>query len=147
FADPHFESFVARLQNADVLMPLYTEHFASMTMEEVSAEAQRRGIVCTPVLRPEEVLSNPHLLSRNSFAPAEVAGTSGPRATGFFEIDGVRQGPRRPAPGLGEHTTEVLTTPAIPTSIPSDLPVEPALPLSGLRVLDFGIGGVGVEAG
>ncbi|MGH7337742.1 MAG: CaiB/BaiF CoA transferase family protein, partial [Myxococcota bacterium] len=49
FADPHFETFVARLQNADVLMPLYTEHFSSLSMEEVSAEAQRRGIVCTPV--------------------------------------------------------------------------------------------------
>jgi crotonobetainyl-CoA:carnitine CoA-transferase CaiB-like acyl-CoA transferase len=148
FADPHFETFVARLQNADVLIPLYTEHFASMTMEEVSAEAQRRGIVCTPVLRPEEVLANEHLLSRGTFVDFEVApGVSGPMASGFFEIDGVRQGPRGRAPRLGEHTDEVLETHVMPKSQPSDLRQAPSLPLSGLRVLDFGIGGVGVEAG
>ena len=148
FADPHFETFVARLQNADVLMPLYTEHFSTLSMEEVSAEAQRRGIVCTPVLRPEEVLANEHLLSRGTFIDAEVApGVSGPMASGFFEIDGVRQGPRRRAPRLGEHTDEVLETRVMPKSQPSDYRQPPSLPLSGLRVLDFGIGGVGVEAG
>jgi crotonobetainyl-CoA:carnitine CoA-transferase CaiB-like acyl-CoA transferase len=148
FADPFFESFVARLQNADVLIPLYTEHFSSMTMEEVSAEAQRRGIVCTPVLRPEEVLANEHLLSRGTFVDMEVApGVSGPMASGYFEIDGVRHGPRTRAPRIGEHTEEVLTTLPMPKSLPSDHRPPPTLPLSGLRVLDFGIGGVGVEAG
>jgi crotonobetainyl-CoA:carnitine CoA-transferase CaiB-like acyl-CoA transferase len=148
FADPHFESFVARLQNADVLIPLYTEHFSTMTMEEVSAEAQRRGIVCTPVLRPEEVLANEHLLSRNTFVDMEIApGVSGPMAAGYFEIDGVRQGPRSRAPRLGEHTREVLDAPVTPKSEPSGRRPDPTLPLSGLRVLDFGIGGVGVEAG
>ena len=148
FADPHFESFVARLQNADVLIPLYTEHFSTMTMEEVSAEAQRRGIVCTPVLRPEEVLANEHMLSRGTFVDAEVVpGVSGPMASGFFEIDGVRQGPRSRAPRLGEHSHEVLETRVMPKSQPSDYRQPPSLPLSGLRVLDFGIGGVGVEAG
>ena len=93
FADPHFETFVARLQNADVLMPLYTEHFSTMTMEEVSAEAQRRGIVCTPVLRPEEVLANEHLLSRGTFVDAEVApGVLGPDGLGLLRD-------RRRAPG------------------------------------------------
>jgi crotonobetainyl-CoA:carnitine CoA-transferase CaiB-like acyl-CoA transferase len=148
FADPFFESFVARLQNADVLMPMYTEHFSTMTMEEVSAEAQRRGIVCTPVLRPEEVLANEHLLSRKTFTDTEVApGVSGPMPAGFFEIDGVRQGPRSRAPRLGEHTEQIRTTPAVAKSDPSDRRPVPSHPLAGLRVLDFGIGGVGVEAG
>ena len=148
FADPFFESFVARLQNADVLNPLYTEHFASMTMEEVSAEAQRRGIVCTPVLRPEEVLANEHLVSRGTFAEMEIAtGVRGPVAAGFHEIDGVRQGPRRRAPAPGEHTDEVLAAPAAAHDAPAGPRPVPSLPLSGLRVLDFGIGGVGVEAG
>jgi len=148
FADPFFESFVARLQNADVLNPLYTEHFAAMTMEEVSAEAQRRGIVCTPVLRPEEVLANEHLVSRGTFAEMEVAaGVTGPVASGFFEIDGARQGPRGRAPLPGEHTDEVLGRAAAALPAPTGPRPEPSLPLRGLRVLDFGIGGVGVEAG
>src|SRR5678816_544260 len=106
-----------------------------MTMEEVSAEAQRRGIVCTPVLRPEEVLANEHLLSRKTFVDAEVApGVSGPMASGFFEIDGARQGPKRRAPRLGEHTDSALTGPLVPKSQPGDVRPPPDLPLSGLRV-------------
>src|SRR5678815_4747370 len=119
-----------------------------MTMEEVSAEAQRRGIVCTPVLRPEEVLANEHLLSRNTFVDMEVApGVSGPMAAGFFEIDGARQGARTRAPRLGEHTKQVLASATTAPSPPSGRRPAPSLPLAGLRVLDFGIGGVGVEAG
>ncbi|MEM7413677.1 MAG: CoA transferase [Myxococcota bacterium] len=146
FADPFFESFIARLQNADVLMPLYTEHFSTMTMDEVSAEAQRRGIVCTPVLRPEEVLANEHLQSRGTFAANEWAkGIEGPMPSGFQEIDGVRQGPRSRAPEPGEHQEAVFADLPSPQPAPSEPRPAPSLPLSGLRVLDFGIGGVGVE--
>jgi crotonobetainyl-CoA:carnitine CoA-transferase CaiB-like acyl-CoA transferase len=147
FADPHWEQFLSRLMNADVLTQLYEEHFASMSMEEVCREAQRRGIVCTPVLNPEEVLSNEHLVSRETFIDAEVApGVRGPVAAGFFEIDAVRQGFRSRAPELGEHTAGVLGEPAVPRPRPGSV-AAPSPPLEGLRVLDFGIGGVGVEAG
>jgi len=145
FADPHWEQFIARLMNADVLTKLYEEHFASMSMEEVCREAQRRGIVCTPVLRPEQVLANEHLVSRHSFADVEIArGVRGPTAAGYYEIDGVRQGFRSRAPDLGEHQAEVLAEKRPPRPAPAR-PPAPSLPLEGLRVLDFGIGGVGVE--
>ena len=147
FADPHWESFISRLQAADVLTALYTEHFASMTMEEVSAEAQRRGIVCTPVLNPEEVLANEHLRSRDSFVDVEVApGVHGPVAAGFHELDGVRQGFRRRAPQIGEHDAEIAAESRAPRRAPKDSRPAPSPPLQGLRVLDFGLGGVGVEA-
>jgi crotonobetainyl-CoA:carnitine CoA-transferase CaiB-like acyl-CoA transferase len=147
FADPHWEQFLARLTNADVLTRLYEEHFASMSMDEVCSEAQRRGIVCTPVLRPEQVLANVHLVSRGTFADVEVArGVRGPTASGYYEIDGVRQGFRTRAPEIGEHQRELLAERGERRPAPARRP-GPALPLEGLRVLDFGIGGVGVEAG
>jgi crotonobetainyl-CoA:carnitine CoA-transferase CaiB-like acyl-CoA transferase len=147
FADPHWEQFVARLMNADVLTRLYEAHFASMSMDEVCSEAQRRGIVCTPVLAPEQVLANEHLVSRGTFADAEIArGVRGPTAAGFYEIDGVRQGFRSRAPETGEHQQDVFTGPATRRPRPP-APQAPSLPLEGLRVLDFGIGGVGVEGG
>ena len=47
--DPEYDGFVARFMIADaVLNPLYEELFSTMTMEEVSEEAQRRGIVAHP---------------------------------------------------------------------------------------------------
>src|SRR5262245_50148550 len=146
FADPHWETFPARLVNADLLTKLYEEHFASMSMEEVSEEAQRRGIVCTPVLRPDEVLNNVHLRARGSFVELPVApGVTGPFASGFVEFDGVRQGPSRGAPARGADDSAAFLAGAEKQPAPKRGAAAPAAPLAGIRVLDFGIGGV--EAG
>jgi crotonobetainyl-CoA:carnitine CoA-transferase CaiB-like acyl-CoA transferase len=148
FADPFWEQFLSRLQNADVLTQRYEAHFANLSMEEVAEEAQRRGIVCTPVLRPAEVLANVHLQSRGTFVELEAApGAKGPVASGFVELDGVRQGPRGPAPRREASDAAAFAKAATPRRAASAAPHAPAAPLAGLRVLDFGIGGVGVEAG
>ena len=146
--DPKYDSFLGRMEIADALAVMIGDLFSTMTHEQVSFEAQRRGIVCTPVLRPGEVLANEHFESRGTFVDAEFApGASGPVASGFFEIDGERQGFRRRAPTLGEHDAEVAAGIwTEPRPAPSGPLPEPTLPLAGLRVLDFGIGGVGVEA-
>ncbi len=157
FSDPHWETFIGRLQNADVLTKVYEEHFASMSMEEVAEQAQRRGIVCTPVLRPDEVLNNVHLRARGTFVELPVApGVTGPFASGFLEVDGVRQGPRQGAPAAGADESAAFLErahardpgpAAKPRPAPKRAAAASAAPLAGLRVLDFGIGGVGVEAG
>jgi crotonobetainyl-CoA:carnitine CoA-transferase CaiB-like acyl-CoA transferase len=147
--DPKYDSFLGRMSIADALGVIIGDHFATMTHEQVSAEAQRRGIVCTPVLRPEEVLANEHFRSRGTFVEAEFGpGGSGPIASGFSELDGERQGYRRRAPVLGEDGDERAAGPwSDPRPAPSGAPPAPAPPLAGVRVLDFGVGGVGVEAG
>ncbi len=148
FADPHWEQFIARLQNADLLTKRYEAHFAELTMEQVSAEAQRRGIVCTPVLRPSEVLENVHLRSRGTFVNGELArGVRGPVASGFISLDGERQGFRAAAPARGQDDLAAFAANAAKRSAPSGAAPARSAPLAGLRVLDFGIGGVGVEAG
>jgi len=147
--DPKYDSFLGRMQIADALGVIIGDLFGTMGHEEVAAEAQRRGIVCTPVLNPAEVLRNEHFRSRKSFVQAEYApGEAGPVASGFFELDGGRQGFRRRAPTPGEHQAELAA--GIWTELrpaPSQPRPAPSLPLDGLRVLDFGIGGVGVECG
>jgi crotonobetainyl-CoA:carnitine CoA-transferase CaiB-like acyl-CoA transferase len=137
------------MEIADALGVIIGDLFATLSHEEVAAEAQRRGIVCTPVLRPSEVLANAHFRSRGSFVPAEYApGESGPVSSGFFELDGERQGFRQRAPTQGEHDAQ-LAAGLWPDARPAPPGPRPAasLPLEGLRVLDFGIGGVGVECG
>jgi crotonobetainyl-CoA:carnitine CoA-transferase CaiB-like acyl-CoA transferase len=146
--DPIYDGFIGRMGIADALMVTIGDLFASMPHEEVAFEAQRRGIVCTPVLTPEETLVNEHLVSRGTFVDAEYAeGKKGPIASGYFELDGERQGYRQRAPKLGEHQKDLegLWPSARPR--PAGPRPEPSLPLEGFRVLDFGIGGVGVEAG
>ncbi len=153
--DPEYDSFISRLMIADaVLNPLYEELFSAMTSEEVATEAQRRGIVATPVLDPAAVVANRHLDQRGAFdrVPLSVGGVMS-LPSGWFEFDGHRVGPTGRPPHLGQHTAKVFASltarpPAPPPASPVSAPDPgPAPPLAGVRVADFGHGGVGVEAG
>ena len=169
--DPEYDGFIGRFMIADaVLNPLYEELFSTMTMEQVAEEAQRRGIVATPILKPGDVIANEHFEARKTFdrVPLSTRGVMS-LPSGWMEIDGERVGPTGRPPHLGEHTDEVLaalvTEAAAQPEGPAALDAsagpqadgmlawppaaeavpEPALPLAGVRVADFGHGGVGVE--
>ena len=169
--DPEYDGFIGRFMIADaVLNPLYEELFSTMTMEEVAEEAQRRGIVATPILGPGDVITNEHFEARKTFdrVPLYTGGVMS-LPSGWMEINGERVGPTGRPPHLGEHTddllaalvTEVAAHPEGPAPldtgtgqqadgllawppVPQATP-EPARPLAGVRVADFGHGGVGVE--
>lgn len=165
--DPELDGFIGRMMIADaVLNPLYGELFATMTMAEVSEQAQARGIVCTPFLKPDDVLANPHFESRKTFDEVTIDdGRVMRMPSGWFEVDGERCGPTGRPPRVGEHTEEVFASLRGGTgsasrdqdlaatardwakSQESETERGKALPLKGLRVMDFGHGGVGVECG
>ena len=147
--DPEYETFMGRFGIADaVLNPLYTELFADLTMLEVAEQCQDRGIVCTPILKPDDVLVNPHFEARASFDRVALDdGAEMMLASGFFEIDGERVGPVGPPPEIGADTDAVFAElgdarPAPAQPLGGDMP-----PLAGVKVMDFGHGGVGVECG
>lgn len=153
FADPMWEQTFVRLQNTDVLNPVFEEFFSDKNMEEAAAEAQRRGLVATPMLKPGDVLRNEHFRSRGSFVDCELApGVKGPVAAGFFELDGERLGVHAPSPAIGQDDVP-LSDAAAGAGTGGDRPqptsaaASPTPALAGLRVLDFGHGGVGVEGG
>lgn len=146
--DPHWDSLLGRMSiQEDVLDPLYKELFMTMGMSELSAEAQRRGIVMTPVMHPRAVLETEHYRERGSFASVSFPdGSQGQIASSFIEKDGQRTGFRAPAPEVGQHDGDIESSwPDVRTAGQSG--TDPRLPLEGLRVVDFGHGGVGVEAG
>jgi len=146
--DPDLDGFVGRMMIADaVLNPLYCELWAEMTMLDVCEEAQRRGIVCTPILKPGEVLANPHLESRDTFDDVVLDdGRTMKLPSGWFEFDGERVGPTGPPPAVGQHTEQVFANLGEARSAPV-APLDAAAPLAGMKVMDFGHGGVGVETG
>ncbi len=146
FADEAFWSQVGnRIMNMDVLNPAYQAFFADKRMLDICTEGQNRGIVVTPLLTPAEVLTDPHFAARKTFITAEVApDTTAPIVSGFYEVDGTRQGFRHRAPDLDEHAAATFDAPRLSFPAPSE--DRQVRPLEGYRVLDFGIGGVGVEA-
>jgi crotonobetainyl-CoA:carnitine CoA-transferase CaiB-like acyl-CoA transferase len=146
--DPSFDGFVARREITEtVLNPLFEAHFADMSMQEVSVEAQKRGIVCTPALTPADIITNEHFESRGTLVEREVApGVTAPLPSGFFEVDGRRAGPAAAPPAVGEHTDAVFADLGLARE-PTGARPSSGPPLQGLRVMDFGHGAVGVEVG
>ena len=141
--DPSYDSLVGRILVEDVLGLLYRELFADRTKMELAHEAQRRGIALTPVLSLREAMESEHAMARGSFPVTDMSATVQGRApAGFFAIDGERCGIRTtcPDPGAGAPALSARSAPAPAAHAPKR-------PLEGIRVLDFGIGGVGVEAG
>jgi len=145
FADEYWESTINRYLNLDVINPLFWDHWENRPMIEGCIEAQKRGVIATPMLKPSDVLTNSHYKSRGTFQNLEITeGINAPVMSGFAEVDGKRVGYRFPAPSLDQDNPEFnrLAFPAPSKALtPSDLPLE------GLKVVDFGHGGVGVECG
>ena len=152
--DPHWDHMLNRMAISDVLEEMVAAHFAQLARLAAAEEAQRRGIAVTPVLRPHEVLHLPHFEERGTFVTGEIApGLQGSTFGGFVEWDGSRLGFRRRAPMVDEDRQRVLaaarSAPArsAPARDGAGRVAGPSRPFEGVRVLDFGIGGVGVEAG
>ena len=93
------------------------------------------------------MLKNDHFRERGTLVEVDLGqGLRGPVPAGFFEFDGSRQGPSVGPPEVGQHTEAVFANLGDPRPTPGTNPSEGA-PLDGLRVADFGHGGVGVEIG
>jgi crotonobetainyl-CoA:carnitine CoA-transferase CaiB-like acyl-CoA transferase len=146
--DPSLDTLPGRLGiQAAVINPLIIELFADKTMAGIATEAQRRGIVCTPLALPADVLTTEHFRVRGSLVEVDLGGgLRGPIPSGFLELDGVRAGPKQGPPAAGQHTAEVFANLGEPRRKPQGSP-DVSAPLAGLRVADFGHGGVGVEIG
>lgn len=147
--DPHWENVGKRAEIADVLLELLDAHFAGFTREQACIEGQRLGVAVTPVLQPGEVLALRHLGQRNTFVP-DVEVAAGVRTTafaGFMMRDGVRLGVRGRAPQPDEHRGEIVAAvAAAPRRDVAPAADRPRRPLEGIRVVDFGVAGVGPEA-
>lgn len=143
FSDPYWQYPFNRFANTDVLNPMLQEFYGSMSTTEASVESQRRGLVVTPMLTPSQVIVDEHLRSRGTFVDVDMAdGAVVPLTNGLFEFDGVRAGFFKTAPSIGDDEPLPISSIARTNGgLPRSRPLE------GVRVLDFGHGGVGVQGG
>jgi crotonobetainyl-CoA:carnitine CoA-transferase CaiB-like acyl-CoA transferase len=107
-ADPAFADMMTRIHRRAEVNAVVEAFLAGLTTREAAEEAQRRGIVVTPINGPADLLVDEHLLARGALVDAEVApGIRGRVPSGFFELDGQRLGLRFRAPAVGEHDGEI----------------------------------------
>jgi crotonobetainyl-CoA:carnitine CoA-transferase CaiB-like acyl-CoA transferase len=150
--DPKYDHFINRLMEMDKIVPVLERFFLDKKKIDVAVAAQSRGIPATPLLRPSEVLENEHTRGRGTFVPLEVApGVTAQVPSGFLTVEGERAGPRSGPPALGGESASAWTNESergpLAAALGEASGEAPAYPLSGLRVIDCGVGAVGVEVG
>ncbi len=144
--DKDWVAYAALLQSGqepyeefDRIVDIVSEFLKGKTKAELMLEARRRRLLILPVSTVSEVLENPQLEARDYWRSLPVAGRQVLHPGPAVRLSAMPAREERPVPRPGEHTAEVLAEPPR-ASAPSPPPAQsakPALPLEGLRVLDF----------
>jgi len=149
-----FDDMAVRAQNADLIYPMIQQWTAERSKQEIMDLCQANGVPSTAVYTVEDIAALPHLADRDFFRDLDHPLMGRVRTLGEpVRLPASPAGPRRAAPLLGEHNEEVLdevrrrTPPASAAPVTPPPPTEPALPLAGLRVANFGWGWLGPVAG
>ncbi|MBI3108471.1 MAG: CoA transferase [Candidatus Rokubacteria bacterium] len=109
--DPRFDSDEKRRVNWGDLRQIVESWLATFrTMADALKALSDARIPCAPVLRPAEVIAEPHLSERQFFPTVTHPARGAVRVTASpFHLDGVPLHPRGPAAyRVGEHTRAVL---------------------------------------
>ncbi|CAB4621868.1 unannotated protein [freshwater metagenome] len=125
----------------ELVLERLARRFAAATREEITADGEAAGVRVTPVLTPSEILSNDHVIERETFSSFDLGALgTGEFMAGFFGVDGSRVAVAGPA-------RLVLEIPDWEPRPAPDPLVDSGRPLEGVRVLEIGSGVAAPEAG
>jgi crotonobetainyl-CoA:carnitine CoA-transferase CaiB-like acyl-CoA transferase len=107
--DPRFGTVMDRMQNAKVMTDMISEVVAGYATAEITARLEAEDVPHAKVLKREEVLANEQVVANGSIGILDDPRAGRMKvARSPARFDGEAMPFRRPAPGLGEHTNEVL---------------------------------------
>lgn len=138
---PDFDS-AGRTKNWVELRQRITDWTMTVTSDELYAIAQQRGLLVFPFYSVRRMIGSPQVENRGSVVEVDIGGRKARMPGAPVKLAASPWALRRPAPRKGEHTAQVLAeagalTPAA-TSGARQADRQQRLPLSGVRVLDFG---------
>ena len=112
-ADPALKSNNDRVRARPMLLAELGARLKAFSAAELSRRFEAAGLPFAPIMRPEQLLDDPHLLATGGLADirltdGERAGQSVKTTLFPFTLDGERPGVRLNPPHSGEHTREVL---------------------------------------
>ncbi|MEP9352760.1 CoA transferase [Xanthobacter sp. KR7-65] len=112
-SDPRFLTNADRVANNDALIALLQAQFTKKPSAHWLAALEAGGIPCGPVLEFDEVLADPHILAREMVVDTLHPSAGAMKTLGVtVKLSETPGAVRRPAPRLGEHTSDVLGAPA-----------------------------------
>lgn len=107
--DPMFATPQLRMDNKAELVRALDEGFGELTLAEATARLTAGDVIWAPLQTPAEAQEDEYLKSAGCFV--EVEDRDGERylaPASPARFPGAHDGPKGPAPGLGQHTREVL---------------------------------------
>jgi CoA:oxalate CoA-transferase len=108
--DARFVTFDLRMKNAAALVKIMDDIFALKTRDEWITALNREGCIFTSVQTPAEVVQDPQAWANNYFVNVDHPDWGKIKMVGFpWDFSGTPAAWNRKAPGLGEHTDEILT--------------------------------------
>jgi crotonobetainyl-CoA:carnitine CoA-transferase CaiB-like acyl-CoA transferase len=114
YDDPRIATLEERQKHRDVTEPLMDMCYAmaaNLTMAQASARFEQQGVPFAMILSPAEIVDDPQVLAMQMFEERDhpIAGrTRLPRHPAQFALTPATLAAN--APGLGEHTDEILTS-------------------------------------
>ena len=108
--DPRFRDDMARGDHGEVVSRRMAQWCAERTTAEALSALEDARIPAGPVLSPQQTLDDPHVAAVGFLEPLEFPGAPvpAPVADTPFSLSDGATGIRTRAPGLGEHTDEIL---------------------------------------
>jgi crotonobetainyl-CoA:carnitine CoA-transferase CaiB-like acyl-CoA transferase len=109
-ADPEFADNALRVAVRPKLLARLGEILANHRVEELAPKLEAAGIPYAPIMRPEQLLDDPHLKASGGLVPMQTDdGTTTDVVLLPLTMGGRRPGVRQPLARVGEHTEEVLS--------------------------------------
>ncbi|KJK20940.1 CoA-transferase [Burkholderiaceae bacterium 16] len=109
-ADPELATNAMRVAVRPALLERLGAILKDHRVEELSPKLEAAGIPYAPIMRPEQLLDDPHLRASGGLVPmqTEDGGTTDVVLLPLL-MGGRRPGVRMPLPGIGEHNDEILS--------------------------------------
>ncbi len=107
--DPALATNAQRVAVRPALLARLGETLASHRIAELAPKLEAAGLPYAPVVRPDQLVDDPHLIESGGLVDLETE-DGGTTRTVLLPLlmGGRRPGVRRPLPRIGEHTDEVL---------------------------------------
>jgi len=107
--DPRFSTARARRENGPELVAMLDRAFAEMTVDEAGQRLDAGDVVWAPVQTPAQLITDPQAEAAGCFVDIpNPAGDAFRAPAGPARFPGADDGPKGPAPSLGQHTRSVL---------------------------------------
>jgi crotonobetainyl-CoA:carnitine CoA-transferase CaiB-like acyl-CoA transferase len=110
--DPRLSSNTKRVESRDWMLPALRKIIKRYTAAQVQAVFEREGLPYAPIVKPEELFADPHLLASGGLADLTLeSGESTPVPLLPILLGGRHLKPRMPLPKVGEHNAALLSAP------------------------------------